>query len=202
LTGVRREHLAHLGPRSRSERTRSDREATRAVTIPDEARGHIITRCEGKPGGIGIERESSARDTKVCLRGKGKLLAAQLRSGVRPIDVCGIIVTTTTQSTNEAPSTKTASKLNTILFDRCMLSSPSSLDMVCRFIHPPASRLLQGLYILPNTGWRQPSALPVSPLDVVIYAEGPPYGPTFPQQRAPRLTTSMRFHLLYRPPLG
>src|SRR5262249_4611713 len=64
-------------------------------------------------------------------------------------------------------------------------------------IHPPAYRLLQGVCILPDTGWIPPSALPVDPLDVVICAEDPPYGPTFPQQRAPRLTTSTRFHVLY-----
>src|SRR5262249_28399919 len=67
------------------------------VPIPDEARGHTIARGHGKPGGRGIERERGVRDTKDGLRGKGKLLAAHLRSGVRRGDLRGIIATTTTQ---------------------------------------------------------------------------------------------------------
>src|SRR5262245_10981921 len=97
FTGVRRERLAPLWPGSTRERTRIDREGTRAVPLRDASPCHTIPSDQSKPGGSGIERERGVRDTKLGLRAKGKLLAAHLRRGIRRVNVCGIIVTTTTQ---------------------------------------------------------------------------------------------------------
>src|SRR5262249_17344792 len=97
FTGIRREHLAHLWPRATRERTRLDREGTRAVPIRDAAPCRTIPNDHSKPGGRGIERQGGVRDPKDDRRAKGKLLAAHLRRGVRRVDVRGIIATTTAQ---------------------------------------------------------------------------------------------------------
>src|SRR6516162_6700326 len=65
--------------------------------------------------------------------------------------------------------------------------------MVCRCIPPPVYRLLQGVCIRPKTGWIEPSALPVSALDVVRGAEDPPSGPeALPDTEAMRLCIVIR----------